>query len=127
MFLVFVASGLLIAGPFAPLQPAASPPSLRLSPAQAVQSAPSQVAPSQAAPSQTAPSRTVPSQTAPSASAASQSAPASVVVTLADAMARARARSPLVHAAREREQASGAARRVVSLAPNPFVELRGEN
>jgi cobalt-zinc-cadmium efflux system outer membrane protein len=58
---------------------------------------------------------------------AAQTTPPPATVTLADALARARARSPLVQAAVERERASGAARRVVSLAPNPFIELRGEN
>lgn len=49
------------------------------------------------------------------------------VITLQDAMARARSRSPVVEAARERERAAGTAQTVVSRSPNPFVELRAEN
>jgi outer membrane protein, heavy metal efflux system len=64
---------------------------------------------------------------APAPAAPLAPAPATGTLTLADVMTRARERSPLVHAARERQRASGAARRVVALAPNPFVELRGEN
>ncbi len=49
------------------------------------------------------------------------------VVTLADALARARERSPLLEAARARERASADARAAVPRMPNPVVELRGEN
>ena len=49
------------------------------------------------------------------------------VITLQDALAKARGRSALVAAARERARAAGIARTVVTRAPNPFVELRGEN
>jgi cobalt-zinc-cadmium efflux system outer membrane protein len=49
------------------------------------------------------------------------------VVTLQDALAKARGRSPLIGAARERERAAAIARTVVSRTPNPVVELRTEN
>lgn len=53
--------------------------------------------------------------------------PAAVVVTLAEALSRARARSPFVAAARERERAADRSSTLVPRAPNPLVELRGEN
>lgn len=59
--------------------------------------------------------------------AAAIATPSPGVVTLADALARARERSPLVDAARARERASTLAADAVPRAPNPFVELRGEN
>ncbi|MDO8793574.1 MAG: TolC family protein [Vicinamibacterales bacterium] len=49
------------------------------------------------------------------------------VVTLQDAIGRARERSPLIDAARQRERAAGSARGLVTRLPNPLVELRGEN
>jgi cobalt-zinc-cadmium efflux system outer membrane protein len=49
------------------------------------------------------------------------------VVTLADALARARERSALVQAARLRARASGDAVRGIPRMPNPVTELRGEN
>jgi len=53
--------------------------------------------------------------------------PAPSVVTLQDAIGRARMRSPLVEGARERERAASLARAVVPRTPNPLFELRGEN
>ena len=52
--------------------------------------------------------------------------PAPSVVTLQDAIGRARMRSPLVEGARERERAASLARAVVPRTPNPLFELRGE-
>jgi cobalt-zinc-cadmium efflux system outer membrane protein len=49
------------------------------------------------------------------------------VVTLADALARARERSAPVQAARLRARASGDAVRDIPRMPNPVTELRGEN
>lgn len=54
-------------------------------------------------------------------------APAQPVVTLAEAMARARTTSPLVAAARARLEAADLARTMVPGIPNPLLELRGEN
>jgi cobalt-zinc-cadmium efflux system outer membrane protein len=62
----------------------------------------------------------------PSSSPPSQSQTSSII-TLQDAITRARGHSSLVEAARERERAALTARTVVTRAPNPFVELRGEN
>lgn len=53
--------------------------------------------------------------------------PVADVITLEAALSRARARSPLVDAARERQRGAEIAQSMVTRAPNPFVELRGEN
>ena len=52
---------------------------------------------------------------------------ASSVLTLEEAIARAQGRSPLIAAARARELAAEHAETVVAPAPNPSVEVRGEN
>jgi outer membrane protein, heavy metal efflux system len=51
----------------------------------------------------------------------------SPVITLQDAIAKARAHSALVDAARARELAAAQAQDSVARLPNPFVEFRGEN
>jgi outer membrane protein, heavy metal efflux system len=49
------------------------------------------------------------------------------VMTLSEAIARARDRTPMIAAARERQRAAALATERVPLTPNPFIELRGEN
>lgn len=49
------------------------------------------------------------------------------VLTLEMALARASVHSPLIAAAQERQRAATAAQALVTPAPNPFVDVRGEN
>jgi cobalt-zinc-cadmium efflux system outer membrane protein len=49
------------------------------------------------------------------------------VMTLSEAIARARDRTPMIAAARERQRAAALATERVPFTPNPFIELRGEN
>ena len=58
---------------------------------------------------------------------AQPAAPLPQRITLEDALARVQARAPSVQAARARERASMLATTRVPLAPNPLVEIRGEN
>lgn len=61
------------------------------------------------------------------ASAQPAAAGGATVITLDTALAQARARSPLVDAARERVRAAALGKTIVAPAANPFVEVRGEN
>lgn len=64
---------------------------------------------------------------APTTSPSASTTRPAQALTLAEALARARARSPLIEAARTRQRASVLARSAVPWLPNPVIELRGEN